>query len=139
MEHQAFDIDGPVLLTPKKFGDERGFFSEPGAWFERAEAMGETHGNPKLAPVFRAERDRNMLAIGRRRRAKIDGHIESRPAHHAHQLALRHGARRDRKRLVILNETGVAARNFWPAPADSFLLSPKDRTHPKLNELPAHF
>jgi len=25
---EKFDIDGPLLITPKKFGDERGFFSE---------------------------------------------------------------------------------------------------------------
>lgn len=25
---ETFEIDGPLLITPKKFGDERGFFSE---------------------------------------------------------------------------------------------------------------
>ena len=28
MDSQTFEISGPILLTPKKFGDERGFFSE---------------------------------------------------------------------------------------------------------------
>lgn len=28
MEFKTFDIDGPLEITPKKFGDERGYFSE---------------------------------------------------------------------------------------------------------------
>ncbi|PPD40712.1 MAG: dTDP-4-dehydrorhamnose 3,5-epimerase [Methylocystis sp.] len=38
LRFEALDIEGPILITPKKFGDERGFFSEThnaGEW-ERA-------------------------------------------------------------------------------------------------------
>ncbi|MEM7663315.1 MAG: dTDP-4-dehydrorhamnose 3,5-epimerase [Pseudomonadota bacterium] len=37
IEVQTFDIEGPALITPKRFGDERGYFSETwsrGDWAE---------------------------------------------------------------------------------------------------------
>lgn len=33
MHIQRFDIEGPLVITPRRFGDERGFFSE--TWNER--------------------------------------------------------------------------------------------------------
>ncbi len=41
MQFSTFDIAGPVLLTPKRFGDTRGYFSE--TWNRRsfAEAIGD--------------------------------------------------------------------------------------------------
>jgi dTDP-4-dehydrorhamnose 3,5-epimerase len=49
MQVDSFAIDGPLLLTPRLFADERGFFQE--SWNQRsfAEALGL---EPEQAPVF---------------------------------------------------------------------------------------
>lgn len=49
MQVDSFGIDGPLLLTPRVFSDERGFFQE--SWNQRsfAEALGL---EPGQAPVF---------------------------------------------------------------------------------------
>ena len=52
MQVERFAIDGPLLLTPRAFGDGRGFFFE--SWNERvfAEALGVA---PESAPCFRQD------------------------------------------------------------------------------------
>ncbi|MEI6030860.1 MAG: dTDP-4-dehydrorhamnose 3,5-epimerase [Synechococcaceae cyanobacterium ELA739] len=49
MEIERFDVEGPLLLTPQVFGDDRGFFFE--SWNQRrfAEALGVP---VEQAPVF---------------------------------------------------------------------------------------
>jgi dTDP-4-dehydrorhamnose 3,5-epimerase len=49
MQVDSFGIDGPLLLTPRVFSDERGFFQE--SWNQRsfADALGL---EPAQAPVF---------------------------------------------------------------------------------------
>ena len=52
MQVERFAIEGPLLLTPRAFGDGRGFFFE--SWNERsfAEALGLA---PEAAPPFRQD------------------------------------------------------------------------------------
>jgi dTDP-4-dehydrorhamnose 3,5-epimerase len=56
MQVETFAIDGPLLLTPRLFGDGRGFFFE--SWNENvfAEALGV---EPEKAPVFRQDNQSN--------------------------------------------------------------------------------
>ncbi len=61
-----------------------------------------------------------MVAEGRRAGADVDGHVEDRPADHAHKLVLgegralemqaAHRAALPGKRVVVLHELGVEAR-----------------------------
>jgi dTDP-4-dehydrorhamnose 3,5-epimerase len=52
MQVERFAIEGPLVLTPRAFGDGRGFFFE--SWNERsfAEALGVA---PEAAPLFRQD------------------------------------------------------------------------------------
>ena len=43
MQIQRFDIDGPVLFTPRRFEDDRGYFSETFRQSVFEEAVGETN------------------------------------------------------------------------------------------------
>ncbi len=82
--------------------------------------MREARGNEKLGPVRRADALGNMLTIGRRALAQIDGDIENGAAHDAHELVLRdrrnlemqaaHDAAHGRERVVVLHELAVDAR-----------------------------
>lgn len=52
MQIKTYDIDGPVLITPKKFGDSRGYFMEAfkDAWFrENVADTGFVQDNQSLS------------------------------------------------------------------------------------------
>ena len=183
MERQTFDISGPVLLTPKKFGDERGFFSE-------------TYNERQFSPLIGVDRfvqDNHSLSapagtvrglhfqidpmgqgklVRVTRGAIFDVAVDLRrssPTYGQHAavtlsagnwtqfripVGFAHGfctLEPDTEVLYKVTQYyspecdwGLAfddpALNIaWPKFATDYLLSPKDRTHPKLGELPAYF
>jgi dTDP-4-dehydrorhamnose 3,5-epimerase len=179
MEHQTFDISGPVLLTPKKFGDERGFFSETVNARVFAPLIGaepfvqDNHSLSKPAGTLRGLHFQiDPMAQGKLvrvvRGAIFDVAVDIRRAsptfgrHVAVTLSAQnwrqfwiprgfaHGfctLEPDTEVVYKVTEyyspecdRGLAFDDpalgiAWPTPADSYLLSPKDRTHPRLCDL----
>jgi dTDP-4-dehydrorhamnose 3,5-epimerase len=184
MERQTFEISGPVLVTPKKFGDERGFFSE--TYNERAFSplIGAEHfvqDNHSLsAPVgtvrglhFQIDPMGQGKLVRVVRGAIFDVAVDIRkssPTYGQHvavtlsadnwsqfwiPVGFAHGFCTLEPNTEVLYKVtqyyapecdrGLAFDDpalaiAWPEPpAGGYLLSPKDRTHPKLSDLPTAF
>ena len=183
MEHQTFEIAGPVLLTPKKFGDERGFFSETFSARAVSPLIGaqnfvqDNHSLSKPAGTVRGLHFQiDPMAQGKlvrvTRGAVFDVAIDLRrasptfgqhvavtlsaenwrqlwiPAGFAHgfctledgteviyKVTQYYAPECDRGLAFDDPALGIA----WPRPAENYLLSPKDRAHPRLCDLPACF
>ncbi|PPQ37130.1 dTDP-4-dehydrorhamnose 3,5-epimerase [Rhodoblastus acidophilus] len=183
MEHQTFEIAGPVLLTPKKFGDARGFFSE--TYNERAFApligaqrfvqdnqslsgpVGTLRGlHFQIDPMAQGKLVRVVrgaifdVAVDLRRSSPTFGqHVSVMlsaqnwsqfwiPVGFAHGFCT---LEPDTEVVYKVTEyyapdcdRGLAFDDpalgiVWPKPAGEYLLSPKDRNHPSLRDLPACF
>jgi len=184
MDHQTFDIAGPVLLAPKRFGDERGFFSE--TYNERAVApllggVRFVQDNHSLsAPVgtvrglhFQIPPMGQGKLVRVVRGAIFDVAVDLRltsPTYGKHvavtlsaenwaqfwiPVGFAHGfCTLEPNTEVIYKVTDYYAPDCdrglafddadlsigWPEPpAEGYLLSPKDKTHPKLKDLPTCF
>jgi dTDP-4-dehydrorhamnose 3,5-epimerase len=179
VEHQTFDISGLVLLTPKKFGDERGFFSE--TYNERvfSPVIGDirfVQDNQSLSVPTGTLRGLHFqtdpMAQGKlvrvTRGAIFDVAVDIRlksptfgqhvavtlsagnwrqfwiPAGFAHgfctlepntevlyKVTEYYSPECDRGLAFDDPDLGID----WPRPAENYLLSPKDRTHPRLRDL----
>ena len=183
MEHQTFDIAGPVLLTPKKFGDERGFFSETfnartispvigdHAFVQDNQSLSRPVGTIRglhfqIAPMGQGKLVRVVrgaifdVAVDLRRSSPTYGkHVAvTLSAENWNQfwipVGFAHGfctLEPDTEVIYKVTEyyspecdRGLAFDDpalgiDWPKFAHDYLLSPKDRTHPRLCDLPAYF
>ena len=59
-----------------------------GIGLERHVSVGEADRNQNLIPCRRGQDDARVPAVGGRAPSQIDGHVEYRPPHHAHELVL---------------------------------------------------
>jgi dTDP-4-dehydrorhamnose 3,5-epimerase len=183
MEHKTFDIAGPVLLTPKKFGDERGFFSETFNARTISPLIGEhtfVQDNQSLsrpvgtirglhfqiAPMGQGKLVRVVrgaifdVAVDLRRASPTYGkHVAvTLSAENWSQfwipVGFAHGfctLEPDTEVIYKVTEyyspecdRGLAFDDpalgiDWPKLAGEYLLSPKDKLHPRLSDLPASF
>ncbi|MCW2284373.1 dTDP-4-dehydrorhamnose 3,5-epimerase [Rhodoblastus acidophilus] len=183
MEHQTFEIAGPVLLTPKKFGDERGFFSEtynervvapligPQKFVQDNQSLSKPAGTLRglhfqIDPMGQGKLVRVTrgaifdVAVDLRRSSPTFGrHVAvTLSAENWRQfwipVGFAHGfCTLEPDTEVVYKVTEYYAPECdrglafddpalgidWPRPAENYLLSPKDRTHPKLCDLPACF
>ncbi len=73
---------------PGSFGAQYSLGRHFGLFGERAIAVRHAGGHVELSPIFGAQLHRDMLAVGWRPNADIDGDVEDRAAHDAQQLAL---------------------------------------------------
>ncbi len=183
MDHRTFDIAGPVLLTPQRFGDARGFFCE-------------TYNEKTFAPLIGAQhfvQDNHSLSVpagtlrglhfqippkaqGKlvrvARGAIFDVAVDIRLSsptygqHVAVTLSAENGSQfwipagfahgfctLEPNSEVLYKVTEFYAPECdrglayddpalgidWPKFPEAYLLSAKDRTHPKLSELPPCF
>jgi len=183
MDHQLFDIAGPILLTPKRFGDERGFFSE--TYSERAFApllggvrfvqdnhslsgpVGTLRGlHFQLAPMAQGKLVRVTrgaiydVVVDIRRSSPTFGKFVAAtlsaenwsqfwiPAGFAHGFCTLEPNTEVLYKVTEFyspeHDRGLAHDDpalgiDWPQPPEARLLSPKDRTHPRLADLPDCF
>jgi dTDP-4-dehydrorhamnose 3,5-epimerase len=183
MEHQTFEIAGPVLLTPKKIGDERGFFSE--TYNERLVSpligaqrfVQDNHSLSKPAGTLRGLHFQiEPMAQGKlvrvTRGAVFDVAVDLRRASptFGRHVAVTLSAENWRQFWIPVGfahcfctlepdtevvykvtqyyapecDRGLAFDDptlgiDWPRPGENYLLSPKDRTHPRLCDLPVCF
>jgi dTDP-4-dehydrorhamnose 3,5-epimerase len=183
MDHRTFEIAGPVLLTPKRFGDERGFFSE--TYNERsvspliggARFVQDNHslsvpvgtlrglhfqspptGQGKLVRVVRGaifdvavDIRRSSPTYGKHVTATLSAENWAQfwiPIGFAHgfctlepnteviyKVTDYYSPECDRGLAFDDPDLAIA----WPKFDEGYLLSPKDKTHPKLRDLPAYF
>lgn len=183
MQSQTFEISGPVLLTPKKFGDERGFFSEtynerlfspligdqkfvqdnqslskPAGTLRGLHFQIDPMAQGKLVRVVRGaifdvaiDLRRSSPTFGRHVAVELSAENWRQfwiPVGFAHgfctletdtevvyKVTQYYSPECDRGLAFDDSALGIE----WPKFADDYLLSPKDRAHPRLCDLPAHF
>jgi len=180
---ETLDIADVIVLTPKRHGDERGYFSEvfrldvlakcaPGLVFVQDNQSGSAQAGTVRGLHFQAPPQAQAKLIRVLRGAILDVVVDLRRKsptfgrHVHHMLSAENGAQ-------LLVPTGFA-HGFctlapdtevtykvsayynaeadkglawddpalgiaWPVLADKAVLSGKDRTHPKLADLPAYF
>lgn len=183
MELQRFDIDGPLLLTPSKHGDERGFLSEtynarrleshigPGRFVQENHTLSPSVGTlrglhfqappavqGKLVRVIRGAVYDVIVDI-RKSSATFGHHIAVEltdanwrqlwvPPGFAHgfctlqpnteviyKLTDYHSPEHDRG--IAWDDPALAIP--WPIAGKRLLLSARDRSQPRLRDLPAFF
>ncbi len=183
MRIERLEIPDVIALTPKRFGDERGYFSEVFRLDVLAEAapslmfvqdnqsgsaqVGTVRGLHFQAPPFAQAKLVRVLrgavldvAVDLRRGSSTFGrhvhHVLS--AENGEQLLVPAGFAHGFCTLAPDTEVIYKVSTYynaaadkglawddpalgipWPVPADKAVLSAKDRTHPKLADLPAYF
>ena len=183
MRIERLDIPDVIVLTPKRYGDERGYFSEvfrldgladcaPGLAFVQdnqsgSALAGTVRGMHFQAPPFAQAKLVRVLrgavldvAVDLRRGSKTYGQSVHRvlsaengaqllvPAGFAHgfctltpdaevlyKVSAYYNAASDQGLAWDDPALGIA----WPVTAQKAVLSAKDRTHPRLADLPAYF
>jgi dTDP-4-dehydrorhamnose 3,5-epimerase len=183
MEHRSFDIAGPVLLSPKRFGDARGFFSETYNSRTVAPLIGDQRfvqdnhslsvpagtlrglhfqiapmGQGKLVRVVRGaildvavDIRRSSPTFGKHVAVILSAENWSQlwiPVGFAHGFCTLETDSEvlykvtefyspDHDRGLAFDDPALAID--WPPAPHGYLLSAKDKTHPKLSDLPACF